>query len=366
MTQRLVPWAILAAAALAGCKDQEGGATTVATEPLITVGRENITVASVAELRSGPLISGSLAPERAATVRAEVSGSVLRTNADAGQRVKRGQLLGTLDDTAVRDTYLSARSAVRSAEAALEIARRNAERAARLAKAGALPERDLETARWEATNAEGTLADARARLATASEQLEDTRIRAPFTGIVSERQADAGDVVQVGSPLFTVVDPRSLRLEASVPAGAIGRLKVGTPVEFRISGVERRMTGRIDRINPVVDSATRQVRIYASLPNVEESMVAGLFAEGRVTTDTKRAVAVPITAVDNRGTSPALHLVKGGRVREARVQLGIRDEVSELVEVVSGVAPGDTVLLGSAQGVSVGSRIRVLEEEAAR
>jgi hypothetical protein len=95
-------------------------------------------------------------------------------------------------------------------------------------------------------------------------------------------------------------------------------------------------------------------------------MVAGLFAEGRVTTDTKRAVAVPITAVDNRGTSPALHLVKGGRVREARVQLGIRDEVSELVEVVSGVAPGDTVLLGSAQGVSVGSRIRVLEEEAAR
>jgi RND family efflux transporter MFP subunit len=173
-------------------------------------------------------------------------------------------------------------------------------------------------------------------------------------------------VVQVGSPLFTVVDPRSLRLEASVPAGAIGRLKVGTPVEFRISGVERRMTGRIDRINPVVDSATRQVRIYASLPNVEESMVAGLFAEGRVTTDTKRAVAVPITAVDNRGTSPALHLVKGGRVREARVQLGIRDEVSELVEVVSGVAPGDTVLLGSAQGVSVGSRIRVLEEEAAR
>ena len=187
-----------------------------------------------------------------------------------GERVKRGAVLATLDDAAVRDAYLSARSAVRSAESALEVAKRNQERSERLEQAGAVPERDLETARLNATNAEGALEDARARLAAASKQLEDTRVRAPFDGVVSERHVDAGDVVQVGAELYTIVDPRRLRLEASVPANELDRLKVGAPVEFTVSGSDRRVTGQIDRINPVVDPTTRQVRIYASVPNGEQ------------------------------------------------------------------------------------------------
>jgi RND family efflux transporter MFP subunit len=280
--------------------------------------------------------------------------------------VKRGALLAQLDDTAVRDGFLSAKSAVRSAETALELARRNAERSERLAEAGAVAERDLETAQWDVTNAEGTLADARARLANAQEQLEDTRVRAPFDGIVSDRPADAGDVVQVGTALFSIVDPSRLRLEASVPANQIGRLRNGTEVEFTVSGLDRRITGRIERINPVVDSATRQVRIYVAVPNLDQALVAGLFAEGRVATDTKRAVAVPLNAVDSRGNTPKVHLVKVGRVTESPVRLGVQDEAAELVEVLAGVADGDTVLLGSAQGITPGSRIRVLREEAAQ
>ena len=170
----------------------------------------------------------------------------------------------------------------------------------------------------------------------------------------------------MGTALFTIVDPRVLRLEAGVPANQIGRLRVGTPVEFEVSGLNRQFTGKIARINPVVDSATRQVRIYVDIPNVDQQLAAGLFAEGRVAMDTKRAVAVPVTAVDSRGTTPVLHLLKGGRVQEAPVKLGVRDDVAEKVEVLTGVAEGDTVLLGSAQGVTEGSRVRVLQEEAGR
>jgi membrane fusion protein, multidrug efflux system len=355
-----------AALLLASCKDDEGASATETAEAIVTVGPENVAVATLSALRSGPPVSGSLEPEQAATVRAEVGGSVLRTYADAGQRVKRGQLLARLDDNAVQDGYLSAKSAVRSAETALELARRNAERSERLAEAGAVADRDLETAQWDVTNAEGTLADARARLSNAQEQLDDTQVRAPFDGIVSDRPADAGDVVQVGAALFTIVDPTRLRLEASVPAEQIGRLRSGTEVEFTVNGLGRRITGRIERINPVVDPATRQVRIYVAIPNVDQALVAGLFAEGRVATDTKRAVAVPLTAIDSRGNSPKVHLLKAGRVTESPVQLGVRDEAAELVEVLAGVADGDTVLLGSAQGVTPGSRVRVLREEAGR
>jgi RND family efflux transporter MFP subunit len=332
----------------------------------VTVGPENVAIATLAELRSGPTISGSLEPEQAATVRAEVGGSVLRTWVDAGQQVKRGQLLANLDDRAIEESFLSARSAVRSAESALELGRRNLQRTERLTQAGALPERDLESAQLDVTNAEGALADARARLTSAQEQLEDTRVRAPFDGIVSERQVDEGDVVQVGGALFSIVDPRRLRLEATVPAEEIGRLRRGAEVEFTVTGVDRRITGRIERINPVVDSTTRQIRIYVAIPNFDQALVAGLFAEGRVATDTKRAVAVPVTAIDSRGNTPKVHVVKRGRVVEAEVQPGVRDEAAELVEIQAGVAAGDTVLLGSAQGITPGSRIRVLQEEAER
>ena len=166
---------------------------------------------------------------------------------------------------------------MRSAESALEVAKRNQERSERLEQAGAVPERDLETARLNATNAEGALEDARARLAAASKQLEDTRVRAPFDGVVSDRHVDAGDVVQVGAELYTIVDPRRLRLEASVPAEQLDRLKIGSPVEFTVSGSDRRVTGQIDRINPVVDPTTRQVRIYASVPNGEQVYAGGPF-----------------------------------------------------------------------------------------
>jgi RND family efflux transporter MFP subunit len=365
MIRPLLPAAAAAALFLAGCKGDDGASATETAEAFVTVGRENIAVVGLADLRSGPPISGSLEPEQAATARAEVGGSVLRTYADAGHRVKRGQLLARLDDTAVREEFLSTKSAVRSAETALELARRNAERSERLAGAGAIAERELENARWDVTNAEGILADARARLSSAQERLADTQVRAPFDGIVSERPVDAGDVVQVGGALFSVVDPTRLRLEAAVPAEQIGRLRQGTEVEFTVSGLDRRITGRIERINPVVDPATRQVRIYVSIPNLDQALVAGLFAEGRVATDTKRAVAVPLTAVDSRGNTPTLHLLKQGRVAESPVQLGVRDEAAELVEVLAGAADGDTVLLGSAQGMTPGTRVRVLQEEEA-
>jgi RND family efflux transporter MFP subunit len=333
---------------------------------VVLIGRENLAIATLTELRSGPAISGSLEPKVEAKLRAEITGPVERTFADEGQRVRQGALLARIDDNAVRDAYLSAKSAVRSAESALQNAQRNAERATRLAKAGALPERDLETALLNQTNAEGALADARARLASAEKQLAHTRVRAPIDGIVSERQVAAGDVVQLGAAMFTIVDPRSLRLEATVPVEHVGRLRPGTLVEFTVSGFDRRFSGRIERINPAVDPATRQMRIYVGIPNAEQSLVAGLFAEGRVATDARRAVAVPVSAVDLRGTSPVIRRVKGGKVDVVPVQLGVRDEAAEMVEIHAGVTQGDTVLLGTAQGLAEGTAVRVTQEEVSR
>jgi RND family efflux transporter MFP subunit len=213
------------------------------------------------------------------------------------------------------------------------------------------------------TIAEAALADARSRLASAQEQLEKATVRAPFAGVVSEREISAGDVVQSGASLYTVIDPTNMQLEATVPAEQLQTLKVGTPVEFTVAGYgERVFKGRIDRINPSVDPATRQVRIYVTIPNRDQGLVAGLFAEGRVESERRRAPAIPFAALDPRGTSSEVLRLRQARVERARVRLGLRDVVAEQVEVTEGLAVGDTVLLGSAQGIAEGTVVRIQGE----
>lgn len=353
---------ILAVSALlltgAGC-GSDAGPGQQEVEAAVLLSPENIVVVDSMALSSGPTISGSLQPDRTASIRAEIGGSVLETRAEPGQRVARGTVLARIDDSAIRDAWLSARSGVTTAEQSAEFARRNVERSERLAQAGAIAERELENARVAATSAEALLADARARLAQAEKQLASTTIAAPIGGIISERAAHAGDVVSPGTLLFSVVDPTSMRLEASVPASQLGAIRLGAPVDFEVTGYDSRFSGRIDRVNPTVDPATGQVVISAAIPNTGGQLVGGVFAQGRVGTRSTTALAAPLNAIQESGQVASALRVRGGVVEQVSIQLGIRDEQAEMVEIVAGLSRGDTLLTGAAQGFTPGTPVRV-------
>lgn len=353
----------VALAGAAGCKrDTDARAEENVPAPVV-LGPENIVVVQETTLAAGPIVSGSLTAIREAQVRAETNGPVVRAPVEAGQRVKAGAVLAKLEDTALRDAFLSARAAARSAEVALADAQRDLERDERLSAAGAVSDRQVERSRTSVAAAEAAVADAKARLVSAQEQLEKATVRAPFTGVVSERQVSAGDVVQSGALLYTVIDPSDMQLEATVPADQLQTLKVGTPVQFTVAGYGNRVfEGRIDRINPSVDPATRQVRIYVKIPNRDQGLVAGLFTEGRVETQRKRTLAIPLTALDPHGTSAEVLRLQQARVQRVQVKLGLRDAAAEMVEVVGGLALGDTVLVGSAQEIAEGTVVRIQRE----
>ena len=178
--------------------------------------------------------------------------------------------------------------------------------------------------------------------------------------MVSDRPVSAGDVVQPGALLFSVVDPSSMRLEGSVPAEQLSQVRLGAPVTFTVNGYPgRTFSGRVTRVNPTADPATRQVRIVISIPNAEGRLVGGLFATGRLASESHTGLLVPATAVDSRSNIPAVFRIKGGRVERIPVQLGLRDDASETVEIASGVQAGDTLLLGAAQGITVGTIVKV-------
>ncbi|MEO8201619.1 MAG: efflux RND transporter periplasmic adaptor subunit [Gemmatimonadota bacterium] len=341
-----------------GC--QRAAPEETAGANIISLGPENVVVADSTELESGPVISGTLATEHKADIRAQVAGTVIEVKVEPGEKVARGALLARIESSAISDAYASAQSSVRSAEAAQGVARRNLERAERLSQAGAIAARDVETAQYNVTSADAAVADAKSRLATAGRQLGYTEVRAPFAGVVSARPASAGDVMQVGTAMVTIVDPSSMQLEASVPAQQLSAVRVGAPVSFSVNGYAGRIfRGEVERVNPTVDPTTRQVRIYAHIPNDNQALVAGLFAEGRVAASKHTGVVVPRSAVDERGLRPVVMRLKSGKIEKVEVELGLTDAATERVEIARGVAAGDTLLLGSAQGLTPGSLARV-------
>ncbi len=347
---------------LAGCGG--GGADTepdsTAAVVAISLTADHITVVDSGLVENGPSLSGTLDATRVAQLRAQVAGTVVQMQVDEGAAVSAGQALARIDATVLTDQARSAAAQLQSADAAATVATRNAERATTLHGAGAIAQRDLEAARSQAIAADAMAADARSRLASARKQLANATIRAPFAGVVSERPASAGDVVQMGTPIVTVVDASALELAASVPASALGSLRRGAKVEFTVTGYpDRRFTGTIARVNPAVDPVTRQVRIYAAVPNGDRSLAAGVFAEGRVAFTQARGLTIPLSALVPQALTPSVKRIRGGVVEEVPVSLGLRDDVAERVEVKSGVQRGDTLLVGGALGTPVGSALRV-------
>ena len=331
-----------------------------AVAPAVRVGSENVVTVRRDTIVVGPIISGELRAEREATIRAEIGGSVTEVMVREGQPVRRGALLGRIETRALEDVRQSAVSALRNAENQLAVARREMERTETLVRAGAVAARDLDVARQNVTAADALLADAKSRLASAERQLADTVLRAPINGIIARKPVNTGDVVSVGAELFTIIDPSSMRLEASVPADDLSGLRIGATVEFTVRGYDQRFAGRITMIAPQADPTTRQVPIYVAIPNVEGRLVAGLFAEGRVVSQSAEGLVVPLNAVNTTTAStPWVLRVNDGKTERVEMQLGLQDPRTERVQVVSGLNEGDTLLRGAAQGITPGTPVTV-------
>lgn len=343
----------------AACATEAEKASDTAEPAAVQIGPENVVTVTTGTVIVGPIISGELKAGREATVRAELGGAIVEMAVEEAQAVSQGALLARIEPRTLEEARLSAASALRSAENQLAVARRETERTERLVEAGALAARELDVARSAVASSEAVVADARSRLASAERTLGDTVVRAPFAGVVSTRAVDAGDVVAPGTELLKIIDPSSMRLDASVPSEDLSVLKVGATVQFTVRGYDRPFTGQIERIAPEADATTRQVPIYVSIPNTGGRLVAGLFAEGRVVSTSVTGLVVPTNAVNTTSPEPWVLRVANGTTERVPVTLGLRDPRSERMQIVSGLSEGDTLLRGASQGITPGTRVKV-------
>ncbi len=358
MLQHRVLFAVLAALALAACGRPGDTATTAATPvgkaasgvtaatPVLLLSPEDLRTVAAGEAGGGPVITGSVQPEKRADLRAEVAAVVTQVLKGNGDAVKRGDLLMRLDDTVLRESLQSADASARAARQAFEQAERTVQRLKTLQGQGMTTVQALEDAEVRRNSAQSELAAAASRVASAQQQLRRTEVRAPFDGVVSERKASVGDTAQVGKELVKVIGPSSMRFEGQVSADRMHEIKVGQAVSFSVNGFpDVQFIGKVWRIDPTANVSTRQVEVIVNFADPAKApRVAGLYAEGRVQANGAQALMLSDASIVRSDGKAAVWRVKDGRVGKVVVQLGERDERRGEYPLTSGLAEGDVIL----------------------
>jgi membrane fusion protein (multidrug efflux system) len=354
---------------LAGChKPGAGGPDDAASAPAakLLISPEDVRTVGLQTHASGPVITGSVEPERRADLRAEVSAVVLQVLKENGELVHKGDLLVRLDDTAIRDSLQSAQESSRAAGQALDQAERQYARVKTLQAEGMSSQQALDDSEVRRNTAQSDRVAADSRTVAARQQLTRTEVRAPFDGVVSDRKASAGDTAAIGKELLKVIDPASMRFEGLVSADRMGDIHAGQSVQFRINGFDRTdFVGSVRHVDASADSVTRQVSVIVDFAPGTAPKVAGLYAEGRIASGATQALLLPEAAIVKEGDKAYVWRLAGNALAKTPVTLGERDARLGNVVIASGIAAGDRVLRTPGSTLANGQKFEMAKPAAA-
>lgn len=349
------------------------------TLPAITV-----SVVEQRSLRDRVIVSGLVNPVEEVQVAPLIEGQPIETLlADVGDEVEAGQILATLSKTTLelqKSQYLaslaSARAAIAQAEAQLlesqasaDEAQRVNERTSALKQQGTASQAAADQASanaiasaarvtvakqsLEASKAQVALVEA--QLANVDLQLSRSEVRAPVAGEITHRNAVVGSVASAaGQPMFTLIRDGALELSADVAEIDLIRIAPGQMVRMVAVGSPEPITGSVRLVEPTIDTSTRLGRARITI-DTPENVRAGMFMDAEILVVERETVAVPVTAVGASLEGSTVMKVSEGTVARVPVKTGIRD--GGWVEIVEGVAPGETVVTKAGAFVRDGDRI---------
>ncbi len=303
--------------------------------------------------------TGSLLAEADVDVRSEVDGIVKKILFEEGDEVDAGDLLIVLDDKEYRYKEVENEGRVRQAEAELSLARKTLKRITHLYEEGVISGHDYDVAVSDSKLKEALLDTTRATLSFAKEELEDTRILAPISGIVSKKFVDVGEYVTEGNTdLLNIIDINPIKLEFTVPAKYFSYVKPGQEVSVSIEAYpDEEFTGKVYYINPKIVIETRRFQCYAKIPNPDDKLSPGFFVLTKLPVAVHPdAVVIPEEALLSEEGVSYCFLEEDGRAVKTVVAPGIRLK-GGMVEIVKGLKPGDSVVVRGQYVLSNGNRV---------
>jgi RND family efflux transporter MFP subunit len=337
-------------------------------------------VVKVARVRRGNIsvpirATGTIFPDHESKIGPKISGVIEIVHVDEGDQVKEGQTVAQIDQKELLIAVRQGRAAVRVAEAQLKEAELNEvnlgkerERLANLLKKNAISQQrydDIDTAhamavaRIELIRAQ--ILSAKENLAMAEQKLMDTKIVAPFSGLIVKRFINEGEFVSTmpPTPLFLIMNIDKVEMEVGLSEVHLATVDVGNPVEITVDtypGVTFR--GEISTINPMVDPGSRAFKVKVEIPNKDHRLKSGMFARAKIHPEIHEDVLViPFKSVVNRGGGTYVFLLNGDIAALQAVQVGITDE--EEIEVIDGLQEGEEVVVEGHYGMADQIKVRV-------
>ena len=368
-------------AMLSGCGGTEPQPKGASTAPAIAVQTATVSTEQWPDVYEA---TGTVRARTAAVLSSKVMAYVRQVAVQVGDRVQEGQLLVTLDaqdlDTKVRSAEAAeaevmsavpeADSGVAGAKANLDLAQSTFQRMRDLASKKSISSQEFDEASARLKAAQAAYEMARAKrgqldskrasvqqeIRGASIMRDYTRISAPFSGVVTAKSVEPGNLAAPGAPLLTVEREGNFRLEASVDESRLPFVKAGQAVDVALESLDRRFTAHVSEIVPSVDAASRTYIVKIDLPAMP-NLRSGMFGRAMFPLGTRKVATIPPPAMVEHGQLQSVFVIEDGCARTRLITTGERRQSA--VEVLSGLSEGEKLVSPVPAGLSDGARVEV-------
>ncbi len=330
----------------------------------VELAASDVVKASLITITQGLPVSGTLKAVNSAVVKAKVAGELQGLAVREGDFVKAGQVIARIDASDLLSRVRQAREQADASKAQMEVAQRQFDNNKALVDQGFISKTALDTSLANLNAAKSTYQAALAGTDVAKKSVDDTVLKAPISGQVSQRLAQSGERVGVDSRIVEIVDLSRLELEATLNAADAAQIQVGQMAELQIEGSAKTFVAKVARINPTAQAGSRSVLAYLSIDNADAAQNAlplrqGLFAQGRLGTARTALLAVPLSSVRTDKPAPYVQAIENEQVVHKTLVLGPRGTAQgEDVVAVTGLVDGVWVIRGNVGTLREGTRVR--------
>ncbi|MBL9134536.1 MAG: efflux RND transporter periplasmic adaptor subunit [Verrucomicrobiales bacterium] len=331
--------AVAAGLVAAGCHEAPKSKAPADELPAVQV---QVQAAATGVHRALDEVVGTVRARTRAAIEAKVSGRIARLLAAPGAAVEAGAVLAELD-------LQEMKARVEQARAVMQQADREMARIKTLLAQGAVTQAEFDAVESRQSVAKATVNEAETLMGYA-------KVTAPFSGVITRKLADEGSLAAPGRPIFEMEDPGSLRFEADIPVTLVEQIRMGDRLRVVMASVDQPVEGVVSEIEPSADPASRTFRVRLDLP-AKSGARAGLFGRVGIPSGESTVLTVPTNAVVVRGQLEQVFAVNQERAQLRLVRTGKR--LGAEVEILSGVDPGEKVVIEGAKGLVDGQKVVV-------
>ncbi|MFN5939756.1 MAG: efflux RND transporter periplasmic adaptor subunit [Polaromonas sp.] len=321
----------------------------------------DVTQVKVLEIMQGLAVSGSLKAVNSAVIKARVAGELQGLTVREGDFVKAGQVIARIDASEYLSRVRQFKEQAGSAKAQVDLVQRQYDNNKALVNQGFISKTALDASLANLNAAQATYKAAQAATDVATKSVDDTVLKAPISGQVSQRLAQPGERVGIDARIVEIVDLSRLELEATLSAADSTQIQVGQNAELQIEGSNKTVAAKVVRINPSAQAGSRSVLAYLSIDNSKPDALPlrqGLFAQGTLGTARTSLPAVPLTSVRTDKPAPYVQTIENGKVAHRAAELGARGNANGTeVVAVKGLPDSTLVILGNIGALREGTSV---------